>query len=73
LAITFGTIVPTFFCRLKPISRNMKPACMKKTRMAATITQVVSTAGITSFRVGDTEFLSDSGGRAGEGQPGRRK
>src|SRR4051794_3244764 len=47
----FGTTVPTFFCLEKPISRNMKPACMKSTKTAATMTQVDSTAGITSLSV----------------------
>src|SRR3954453_15618786 len=46
-----GTIVPTFFCLEKPISRNMKPACMNRTSTAATMTQVDSTAGITSLSV----------------------
>ena len=65
----FGTIVPTFFCRLKPISRNMNPACMKKTRIAATITQVVSTAEATSVSLGVTAFLSISSAvRAGAAQ-----
>src|SRR5437868_10585694 len=45
----FGTTVPTFFCREKPISRNMKPACMNRTKTAATMTQVESTAEMTSF------------------------
>src|SRR5215213_8802475 len=38
---TFATTVPAFFWREKPISRNMKPACMNITTMAATITQRV--------------------------------
>src|SRR3954468_24561286 len=33
-------IVPAFFPREKPISRNAKPACMNITKQPATITQV---------------------------------
>src|SRR5881397_1814715 len=51
LARIFGTTVPTFFCLEKPISRNMKPACMNRTKTAATMTQVDSTAGMTSLSV----------------------
>src|SRR3954471_18954877 len=36
----FAITVPAFLPRLKPISRNAKPACMNMTRQAATITQV---------------------------------
>ena len=36
-----ATIVPAFFWREKPISRNMKPACMNITTMPATITHIV--------------------------------
>ena len=38
---TFATIVPAFFWREKPISRNMKPHCMNITTMPATITHMV--------------------------------
>ena len=37
----FATIVPAFFCREKPISRSMNPACMNITTMPATITHIV--------------------------------
>jgi len=40
----FATPVPTFFCLEKPISRNMKPACIRKTRMQATATHVMSSS-----------------------------
>src|SRR5829696_2612448 len=36
----FATTVPAFFAREKPISRKAKPACMKITSRAATITQI---------------------------------
>ena len=36
----FATTVPAFFPREKPISRKAKPACMKKTTIAATITHI---------------------------------
>jgi hypothetical protein len=36
----FATTVPAFFAREKPISRKAKPACMKITSSAATITQI---------------------------------
>ena len=36
----FGTTVPAFFAREKPISRNAKPACIKITSTAATTTQI---------------------------------
>src|SRR5437763_4907810 len=36
----FAITVPAFLPRLKPISRNAKPACMNITRQPATITQV---------------------------------
>ena len=49
LASTFGTIVPAFFMRENPISSSMKPGCMNITKTPATMTQVVSTAGITSW------------------------
>src|SRR5438034_8532157 len=80
--MTFGTIVPAFFIREKPTSSSMKPACMKKTNTAATMTQVVSTAGTTSWlSVGCKAVLSlrrESGqGRAPDAPdcrngPGRR-
>ena len=35
---TLATTVPAFFWREKPISRNMKPACMNITTMPATMT-----------------------------------
>jgi hypothetical protein len=57
LASTFGTTVPTFFCREKPISSSRKPACMKSTRTAATITQTVSTAVSASVSDGFTAIL----------------
>ena len=38
---TFATTVPAFFWREKPISRNMKPACMNMTTIAATMTHRV--------------------------------
>src|ERR1044072_2136475 len=41
---TFATIVPAFFWREKPISRNMKPHCMNMTTMPATMTHIVLTA-----------------------------
>jgi hypothetical protein len=50
--------VPAFFMRENPISSSRKPACMKKTKTAATMTQVVSTAGATSLIVGDKAVLS---------------
>src|SRR3954451_14218772 len=37
--------------REKPTSNNRKPACMNRTRQAATTTHVVSTAGTTSLSV----------------------
>ncbi len=37
---TFATTVPAFFWREKPISRNMKPACMNITTMPATMTHI---------------------------------
>src|SRR5437667_10473490 len=36
----FAITVPAFLPRLKPISRNAKPACMNITKQPATITQV---------------------------------
>src|SRR3954451_17612016 len=39
-ARTFAITVPAFLPRLKPISRNAKPACMNITSTPATITQV---------------------------------
>jgi hypothetical protein len=36
----FATPEPTFLPREKPTSRNRKPACMNRTRIAETITQV---------------------------------
>ena len=35
---------PTFFMRVRPASRNAKPACMNITRTAATMTQTVLAA-----------------------------
>jgi hypothetical protein len=37
----FATTVPAFFCLEKPISKNMKPACMNITRQPATTTHIV--------------------------------
>src|SRR4051812_15544425 len=56
--MTFGTIVPAFFIREKPISSRRKPACMKKTNTAATRTQVVSTAEAVSLSEGCKAVLS---------------
>src|SRR6266516_730174 len=44
LVMTLATTVPTFFMRLKPTSSIAKPACMKRTKQPATITQTVSAA-----------------------------
>jgi hypothetical protein len=40
----FATTLPTFFIREKPTSSIANPACMKRTRQAATITHIVSIA-----------------------------
>src|SRR6267142_6938665 len=44
LVMTLATTVPTFFIRLKPTSSIAKPACMNRTKQAATITHTVSAA-----------------------------
>jgi hypothetical protein len=44
LTSTLATTVPTFFIREKPTSSMAKPACMKSTRTAATMTHTVSAA-----------------------------
>ena len=44
LTMTLATTVPTFFIRVKPTSSIAKPACMKSTKHAATMTQTVSAA-----------------------------
>src|SRR5881396_1754060 len=62
LARTLGTTVPTFFMREKPISRNMKPACMNMTKTAATITQTVSTALATSVTFTGAPLFDWTGG-----------
>src|SRR5215217_8064646 len=51
IARILATTLPTFFIREKPTSSIAKPACMKSTRKAATITQIVSTASATSSSV----------------------
>ena len=40
---------PTFFIRVSPASRNAKPACMKMTRIAARMTQIVLAAIVSSL------------------------
>jgi len=35
---------PAFFMRVRPASRNAKPACMNITRIAVTTTQIVDAA-----------------------------
>ena len=47
-----ATIVPTFLPRVKPSSRNRKPACMNMTSTAATITHVVFSSSTTVSMVG---------------------
>src|SRR3954447_23280675 len=58
---TFATPAPAFFIREKPISSSRKPACMNITRMAATITHVVSTAEATSVSVGPSAAPATAG------------
>src|SRR5919202_584892 len=40
----FPAMWPAFFIRVRPASRNAKPACMNMTRMAVTTTQIVDAA-----------------------------
>jgi hypothetical protein len=51
--------VPAFFIREKPTSRKRKPTCMNMTSTAATMTQVVSIAGMASLRVGSMTHIVD--------------
>src|SRR5215217_672734 len=46
-----ATTLPTFFIREKPTSNIANPACINKTNIAATITQMVSTATAISWVV----------------------
>src|SRR6185295_4239777 len=47
----FAAMWPTFFIRVRPASRNAKPACMKITSTAVTTTQIVLAAYISSLLV----------------------
>src|SRR3954454_3748159 len=58
---TFATPAPAFFIREKPISSSRNPACMNITRMAATITHVVSTAEAVSVSVGPSAAAATAG------------
>src|SRR4051795_781202 len=70
---TFATPAPAFFIREKPISSSRKPACMNITRMAATITHVVSTAEAVSVSVGPSAAAATAGGaRATSEAPPKR-
>src|SRR3954454_2310710 len=40
----FAAMWPAFFMRVRPASRNAKPACMNITRIAVTTTQMVLAA-----------------------------
>src|SRR6476469_5379422 len=49
---------PAFFMRVRPASRNAKPACMKMTRIAVTTTQIVEAAISRSWFLGtDLDLL----------------
>src|SRR3954454_13050713 len=49
---------PAFFIRVRPASRNAKPACMKMTRIAVTTTQIVEAAINRSWFLGtDLDLL----------------
>src|SRR5215467_1856517 len=43
---------PAFFIRVRPASRNAKPACMNITRIAVTTTQIVDAAISRSWFLG---------------------
>src|SRR5580765_150611 len=69
---------PAFFIRVRPASRNAKPACMNITRMAVTTTQIVDAAMSRSWFLGiDCRLLQarsgpvvrDVRGRAGPHEP----
>ena len=55
----FAAMWPTFFIRVRPASRNAKPACMKMTSIAARTTQIVL-AAIVSSLVAHTVSTSSS-------------
>src|SRR5215211_3966011 len=67
----FATIVPTFLPRVKPSSRNRKPACMNMTRTAATITQVVFRSVTTSLNFGVSCAMAALGTRSAASTPTR--
>jgi hypothetical protein len=62
---TFAIPAPAFLPREKPISRKAKPACMKKTRIAPTITHVwLSSSMAVGHGLGQVEgFLLGEGRR----------
>src|SRR5262245_36377735 len=45
----FAAMCPTFFIRVRPASRNAKPACMNMTSTAAMTTQIVLAAIVSSL------------------------
>ena len=64
----FATTVPAFFAREKPISRKAKPACMKITSRAATITQIELIATLSAsaplFAASSVSALATAGSTA---------
>src|SRR5437763_13451169 len=54
---------PAFFMRVRPASRNAKPACMNITRIAVTTTQIVEAPiSRSSFVISDLGFLEPQPG-----------
>src|SRR5437868_12069795 len=54
---------PAFFIRVRPASRNAKPACMNMTRIAVTTTQMVEAPMSRScFVISDLDFLEPQPG-----------
>src|SRR4051812_33085610 len=65
----FATIVPTFLPRVKPSSRNRKPACMNMTSTPATTTQVVFRSVTTSGNFGASWAKAALGTRSAANTP----
>src|SRR6266436_5027940 len=65
---------PAFFIRVRPASRNAKPACMNITSTAVTTTQIVLAAISRSWFLGTCVHLLERSGRpvVGDVLGGRR-
>src|SRR4051812_43961098 len=65
---------PAFFIRVRPASKNAKPACMNMTRTAATTTQIVLAAMSRSWLLGiDLDLLETEPGPVVGHVPDRRR